>query len=94
MSETISTDAPARPRKPFYKDLTVQVLAGVVAGVLVGTLAPSIGIPASRDVPNDSFRTSDVPNESFGTFGYVRECRWAVSRIRRSRTEVRSIEKL
>lgn len=43
MSETISTDAPARARKPFYKDLTVQVLAGVVAGVLVGTLAPSIG---------------------------------------------------
>ncbi|MFJ1767558.1 C4-dicarboxylate transporter DctA [Amycolatopsis sp. NPDC088138] len=43
MSETTTADAPAPARKPFYKDLTVQVLAGVVAGVLVGALAPSVG---------------------------------------------------
>lgn len=46
MSETTSTGIPgsARPKsKPFYKDLTFQVLTGVVVGVLVGTFAPSIG---------------------------------------------------
>ncbi|MEV6901711.1 cation:dicarboxylase symporter family transporter [Amycolatopsis sp. NPDC051372] len=45
MSETTSAGAPGqtRKRKPFYQDLTFQVLAGVVAGVLVGALAPSVG---------------------------------------------------
>jgi aerobic C4-dicarboxylate transport protein len=43
MSETTSMGAPSRARKPFYRDLTFQVLAGVVAGVLVGALAPSVG---------------------------------------------------
>ena len=32
-----------KARKPFYSDLTVQVLAGLVAGVLVGCFAPNIG---------------------------------------------------
>ncbi len=43
MSETLSTGAPARARKPFYRDLAFQVLVGVAAGVLVGALAPSVG---------------------------------------------------
>ncbi|WP_216892434.1 cation:dicarboxylate symporter family transporter [Nocardia alni] len=44
MSESIP-DAPEQARKPkrFYTDLTVQVVAGVVFGVLVGALAPSVG---------------------------------------------------
>ncbi|MFE7170354.1 cation:dicarboxylate symporter family transporter [Streptomyces sp. NPDC057616] len=53
MSDTHSTtDAPTRTgtseqntrqRPPFYRDLAVQVLAGVALGVLVGALAPSVG---------------------------------------------------
>jgi aerobic C4-dicarboxylate transport protein len=30
-------------RRPFYRDLTVQVVAGIVLGVLVGVLWPDIG---------------------------------------------------
>lgn len=33
----------ARPRKPFYRDLTFQVLAGMALGVAVGAFAPDIG---------------------------------------------------
>lgn len=45
MTDTMSTDAPGRVRKPkrFYQDLTFQVFAGVVAGVLVGAFAPPVG---------------------------------------------------
>ncbi|MEU6146282.1 cation:dicarboxylase symporter family transporter [Streptomyces sp. NPDC047081] len=52
MSDTHPTDAPTRTgtseqdtqqRPPFYRDLAVQVLAGVALGVLVGALAPSVG---------------------------------------------------
>ncbi|WP_250626091.1 C4-dicarboxylate transporter DctA [Pinirhizobacter soli] len=32
-----------RPRRPFYQDLTFQVVAGMVLGVGVGALAPDIG---------------------------------------------------
>lgn len=46
MSETTSESAPDRVRKaskPFYKDLTFQVVAGMVLGVAVGALAPDVG---------------------------------------------------
>ncbi|KAA9165853.1 C4-dicarboxylate transporter DctA [Amycolatopsis acidicola] len=46
MSETTVTGAPEsapKKKKAFYKDLTFQVFAGMVVGVLVGTFAPAVG---------------------------------------------------
>jgi aerobic C4-dicarboxylate transport protein len=40
--DALPTSAP-RPRKPFYRDLTFQVLAGMALGVAVGALFPDIG---------------------------------------------------
>lgn len=34
---------PPKVRRPFYQDLTFQVVAGMVLGVLLGALAPDIG---------------------------------------------------
>src|ERR1700683_5065355 len=34
---------PAAPRKPWYKNLYVQVLIGIILGALVGWLFPDIG---------------------------------------------------
>jgi aerobic C4-dicarboxylate transport protein len=31
-------------RKPLYKSLYVQVIAGIVLGILVGYVSPSIGV--------------------------------------------------
>ncbi|APG05333.1 C4-dicarboxylate transporter DctA [Luteibacter rhizovicinus DSM 16549] len=35
--------APLKAQRPFYQDLTFQVVAGMVLGVLLGALAPDIG---------------------------------------------------
>ena len=43
MSVTMATVAPRR-RRPFYRDLSFQVLAGMVIGVAVGTIYPRFGI--------------------------------------------------
>jgi aerobic C4-dicarboxylate transport protein len=38
-----TTPAPLKVRRPFYQDLTFQVITGMVLGVLLGALAPDIG---------------------------------------------------
>jgi aerobic C4-dicarboxylate transport protein len=43
MSATIAAVAP-RMRRPFYRDLSFQVLVGLVLGVLVGSIYPKFGI--------------------------------------------------
>jgi aerobic C4-dicarboxylate transport protein len=44
MSEPAPPNTPARPqRRPFYRDLTFQVLVGMALGVAIGALWPSIG---------------------------------------------------
>jgi aerobic C4-dicarboxylate transport protein len=45
MSESAPPNTPANPprRRPFYRDLTFQVLLGMVLGVTIGALWPSIG---------------------------------------------------
>ncbi len=46
MSETATLGAPPaapKPPTPFYRDLAVQVLAGVALGVVVGNYAPAVG---------------------------------------------------
>jgi aerobic C4-dicarboxylate transport protein len=40
MSTTITTEAPARPSKPWYKILYVQVLIAILLGIAVGWLSP------------------------------------------------------
>jgi aerobic C4-dicarboxylate transport protein len=40
---TNTAPAPLNVRRPFYQDLTFQVVAGMVLGVLLGALAPDIG---------------------------------------------------
>jgi aerobic C4-dicarboxylate transport protein len=45
MSKLTANTAPAplKVRRPFYQDLTFQVVTGMVLGVLLGALAPDIG---------------------------------------------------
>ena len=46
MSETTSEDVPdlaRKPSRPFYRDLTFQVVTGMVLGVAVGAFAPAVG---------------------------------------------------
>jgi aerobic C4-dicarboxylate transport protein len=46
MSETTSEGVPdvaRKPSRPFYRDLTFQVVTGMVLGVAVGAFAPDIG---------------------------------------------------
>jgi aerobic C4-dicarboxylate transport protein len=45
MSKLTANTAPAplKARRPFYQDLTFQVITGMVLGVLLGALAPDIG---------------------------------------------------
>ena len=45
MNESAPPDTPARPpqRRPFYRDLTFQVLVGMALGVTIGALWPSVG---------------------------------------------------
>jgi len=40
---THTAPAPLKVRRPFYQDLTFQVVTGMVLGVLLGALAPDIG---------------------------------------------------
>src|SRR3979411_289058 len=40
MSTTITTEAPARASKPWYKILYVQVLIAILLGIAVGWLSP------------------------------------------------------
>src|ERR1700720_3249350 len=41
MAATITTDAPAGAARPWYKGLYLQVLIGILLGVVVGWLAPA-----------------------------------------------------
>jgi aerobic C4-dicarboxylate transport protein len=43
MTTSTTASDTGRARKPWYKDLTVQVLVGMALGVAVGALAPDIG---------------------------------------------------
>ncbi|HEX4408082.1 MAG TPA: cation:dicarboxylase symporter family transporter [Xanthobacteraceae bacterium] len=40
MNSTVATPAGPRPRKPFYRDMSVQVFAGMLLGALIGYLWP------------------------------------------------------
>jgi aerobic C4-dicarboxylate transport protein len=42
-ANTAPAPAPLKVRRPFYQDLTFQVVTGMVLGVLLGALAPDIG---------------------------------------------------
>jgi aerobic C4-dicarboxylate transport protein len=41
MSDTTTTLPPPKPRKPFYRQLYIQVLIAVVIGVALGYLSPA-----------------------------------------------------
>jgi Na+/H+-dicarboxylate symporter len=51
-------DAPVTPivKKPFYRQLYFWVLVAIVAGILVGWLAPSFAVRWSRSAPPSSPR--------------------------------------
>lgn len=46
---TMPLDEAAATRKPFYRILYVQVLIGIVIGVLVGQLRPALGVDLKRE---------------------------------------------
>ncbi|MHB8283935.1 MAG: C4-dicarboxylate transporter DctA [Caulobacteraceae bacterium] len=43
MTQAITTSASTKTRRPFYRDLSVQVLFAMACGVALGVLAPNIG---------------------------------------------------
>ncbi|HQT63845.1 MAG: C4-dicarboxylate transporter DctA [Acidocella sp. 20-57-95] len=44
MSTNSLAASPLRPKRPFYMDLSFQVIAGMLIGVLAGYLAPKFGV--------------------------------------------------